>query len=329
MEKPQWTSVTFRNQCVYDGWCNPASVELIPGEYNVELWGSSGANVSTAHGGKGGYISAFMNLTHPVKVYLYVGHEGITNSLSAPYNGGGAAGSMNQGSGGGCTDIRLIPGNSFESLKSRIIVAGSGGGAAIYNGIAVPGGNAGMRAASPGNKAALDPEINLSLINASEGGQNDRGGKNAIDDTNNSAPGRFGKGGFSELAPGGGCGYFGGGAGGSNGNVSFSGAGGSSFVSGIYGFNLIDESSESEENYKMKGEPYHKYINFYKVSLIPGTDDMPTPYGGSIREYGHFGNGYIRITAAFRFMNVTYFSPDCPTPSRINTLLFPMPTFCH
>ena len=56
--------------------------------------------------------------------------------MSGGYNGGGTSGNQGiyNGSGGGSSDIRLVSGdwNDFESLKSRIMVAGAGGGASYY-----------------------------------------------------------------------------------------------------------------------------------------------------------------------------------------------------
>lgn len=69
-------------------------------------------------------------------IYVYVGQSGITGIITAnpSWNGGGAVTSGcsdgNNYSGGGATDFRLISGNwdDFNSLKSRIMVAGGGGG---------------------------------------------------------------------------------------------------------------------------------------------------------------------------------------------------------
>ena len=65
-----------------------------------------------------------------INLFFYVG------KVSSKFNGGEDGG----GSGGSATDVRLIDGNwdNFDSLKSRILVAGGGGGQER-----VPRGNAG------------------------------------------------------------------------------------------------------------------------------------------------------------------------------------------
>ena len=121
------------------------------GRYKVELWGAGGGshcadntpNISK-RGGKGAYTAGEIELDEGDKLYIYVGSkgaDGVPNVISqGGYNGGGNGAHDNNaeglngetaGGGGGATDVRLIPGewNNQESLKSRIMVAGGGGGA--------------------------------------------------------------------------------------------------------------------------------------------------------------------------------------------------------
>ncbi len=74
-------------------------------------------------------------------MYIYVGecYNGAKETMC--YNGGGSGGYSTVGietgtNGGGATDIRLLNGNwnDFESLKSRIMVAGGGGGSSYISG---------------------------------------------------------------------------------------------------------------------------------------------------------------------------------------------------
>ena len=89
-------------------------------------------------------------------LYFYVGGLGKTSIseshtlIQNEFNSGtGTTGqqynpSRYWGTGGGATDVRLVGGtwNSFSSLKSRIMVAGSGGGRYIGDGSDIPGGSA-------------------------------------------------------------------------------------------------------------------------------------------------------------------------------------------
>ena len=107
---------------------NVQSIELLPGKYKLECWGASGANPDYwnslggySHPGNGGYICGELSINHFLVLYIQVGARN-------GYNGGGYS-SIGQ-CGGGATDIRLISGawNNLDSLKSRILVAGGGGG---------------------------------------------------------------------------------------------------------------------------------------------------------------------------------------------------------
>lgn len=77
-------------------------------------------------GGNGAYTTGNIYLEKGQKLYVYVGQSG-GNLQKATFNGGGQAGTMYYArAGGGATDVRLEAGdwNGFESLKSRIMVAG-------------------------------------------------------------------------------------------------------------------------------------------------------------------------------------------------------------
>ena len=131
---------------------------LLTCKYKMECWGANGGNPSNASSrGKGGYTSGDINWSKDVPLYVYVGGRGVTFALSqalydegrradvmdvevdGAWNGGGAVKNYccwdsNNGTGGGATDIRIVKCSSnsswdgFASLKSRIIVAGGGGG---------------------------------------------------------------------------------------------------------------------------------------------------------------------------------------------------------
>ena len=96
------------------------------GTYKIELWGAAGAG-SSESGGRGAYTYGDIHLAEGEMIYIYVGGGG-----SNRWNGGGTS-SGDSGSshyGGGATDVRLVSGswNNTTGLRSRIMVAGGGGG---------------------------------------------------------------------------------------------------------------------------------------------------------------------------------------------------------
>ena len=234
--------------------------------YKIELWGASGSGTrepskGESLGGNGSYTKGLINLNKSESIYTYVGKGGEEITLSnfnnldlyaVSFNGGGSgAFDTHEGgtagehgfAGGGATDIRTINGNwdAFNSLKSRLMVAGAGaGGGWSGNGsqdqyyIGGGGYAGGLAAPSAPNK-----ETTL-------GGTQISGNK-------------FGIGGNAEFSDGvnnnvkaaGGGGYFGGNKGITFAKQNSSGAGGSSFISGHAGCVAIDESS-TEDNITFK-----------------------------------------------------------------------------
>ena len=95
------------------------------GIYKIECWGAKGYDADSS-GGCGGYVSGIIKFDEPISLYVYPGGEGTYHQSVHSFNGGGTS----QCGGGGGSDVRLIGRNwdDFESLKSRIIVAGGGGG---------------------------------------------------------------------------------------------------------------------------------------------------------------------------------------------------------
>ncbi len=137
----------------------------VTGDYLLEAWGANGGDSKTSNGvartgGHGAYTSGTIHLEAGQTLYIYVGGRG-SDGVNCPrptsprdgvfvlggWNGGGMAVSDTgwsnddtSGSGGGATDFRLVKGNtwdSFDSLKSRIMVAGGGGGPVAASGEAL------------------------------------------------------------------------------------------------------------------------------------------------------------------------------------------------
>ena len=296
----------------------------------MECWGASGGDATYGStiikGGRGAYTRGSITLAEPLSLYIYVGEAGSYipasplgedyNAKNGTFNGGGAAQNHScvTATGGGATDIRLTNGNwdNFNSLKSRIMVAGAGGGGNTYrvytggNAGDGSGGHAGGLNGCNGTIAYATAGYTASAVAAktpSTGGKQNAGGiplaGSWVGDggEQSCAPGSFGHGGSGTKGgyrQGGGAGYYGGGSGGAMSNLVFSGAGGSSFISGHTGCNAISSSSTSS-NIIHTGQPNHYsgYV-FTNTVMKAGNEVMPSPTGGT--ETGHSGNGYCKIT---------------------------------
>ena len=125
------------------------------GTYKFECWGARGgkSRIDGSLGGtpgKGGYAKGEILLKKGEKYYVYIGQQGtdavVRKDSAATWNGGGLgtwdhSDNETSGAGGGATDIRLVSGNwnNSESLASRIIVAGGGGGVKAKGGTQTTG----------------------------------------------------------------------------------------------------------------------------------------------------------------------------------------------
>lgn len=273
---------------------------LYDGLYEIELWGAAGGRNEDAPYGYGAYTKGTIHLKKGDTFYIYVGEKG-KNNHKASFNGGGYGGngSIYGYSGGGATDIRLMDGNwdDSESLKSRIMVAGGGGGSSLGVYTTAGGGSyaGGLQGYSGGYYSGhaynnQDGKGGTQIA----GGTN---GNNIYGGTGTPYPGSFGKGGNNDSvsdgtgAGGGGGGYYGGGAGGAtkSGGSGQGGGGGSSFISGYNGCNAINESL------KPTGSSIHySNMSFKNALMLSGREEMPNPRGtGNIN--GNNDHGYARI----------------------------------
>lgn len=252
------------------------------GYYLIELWGAQGGTATSTHpGGKGGYTSGYIRLSKGEKLYVYVGEKGGTtkttiNQIAAvTYNGGGngqnslTESGIISGSGGGATDIRLIPGDwkNTESLKSRIMVAGGGGGSwyssELQYGAGGKGGNL-IGGSGRGNQ-------NGATIYASGGKQTSASLAASCGTTERSGYFGYGQDGSScSTRPGGGGGYYGGS------NNLYTSGGGSSFISGYAGVNAQEINGTPLDNTR-------HYSNKFFVN-------------GKMNNDAREGNGQAKIT---------------------------------
>ena len=266
------------------------------GSYKVELWGAAGGSYEDHLGGLGAYTSGVIQFGSDVQLYLYVG--GSTNNVAGGYNGGASGGNrvlndINQYTGGGgATDIRLVNGQwySFDSLKSRIMVAGGGGGSGKYQ-TYIDGGAAGGLVGYDGMNGTCDPTFMRYPTNGASQVTGSSFGKSNI---------------YHEIyGSGGGSGYYGGDSGKvTNCNVA-SGAGGSSFISGHNGCNALDKNSTSSNIIHTNQSIHYSGYVFTNTVMIDGNGynwtNVKGEYVGQQQpngslEKGHSGNGYARIT---------------------------------
>ncbi len=111
----------------------PSGVALL----HVVAVGGKGYSTS---GGFGAVATADLPVSPGEVLYVEVGGNG--GLFTGGFNGGGQGGySGYGGGGGGASDVRTIPASRSDSLASRLVVAGAGGG---QSGSGTPGGDAGQ-----------------------------------------------------------------------------------------------------------------------------------------------------------------------------------------
>jgi hypothetical protein len=293
--------VFFANNCnIINYVCSPYIYVFDPGVYLLEVWGASGGNASITHtngvsqyptyGGKGGYSNGTIRILQQTNAFIYVGEKGFvvteTNKNSSGTFGGGnltisCTGSGHGCIGGGASDIRL----NSDSLYSRVIVAGGGGGTAggmTYK-VGTNGGDAGGKEGYKGFDD-VDP-INYYTIGATQ----ETGGKtHGCSYTPIGFDGEFGLGGGSNN--GNGTNY-----GGSGGGGWFGGAGGAHRVSGSGGSGYAFNETSYKPPYFLLSQSYY----LTSASVLDGKAEFPIPseyINNYSLERGHIGNGAVRIT---------------------------------
>ena len=118
-------------------------VEIVFNEtakYHIICFGGAGGSIGAYSpqfeylaGGFGGCASAILGIPAGTRLYGFIGERGQNQKMYSAFNGGGRASAGCTG-GGGATDIRYT--NDPTALRTRIIVAGGGGGifGAAYGG---------------------------------------------------------------------------------------------------------------------------------------------------------------------------------------------------
>lgn len=286
------------------------------GIYQIELWGAQGGGV---YGGYGGYTAGHIQLNKNDVLFVYVGEHQDRGDFDVVYNGGGAAlpessheASINRyTTGGGATDIRLVKGqwNNFDGLKSRIMVAGSGGGSNDASKI-----RGGAGGGLTGYNGILSGEDSTFIMSVATGGTQISGGIGGTSTygsatfDGNGTPGGFGFGGdgITLYKSGGGSGYYGGGSSSVSRSVAGSGGGGSSFISGHNGCDAIDKSSTESSIIHTNQSVHYSGYQFTETVMIDGNGynwttkkeeyiGMPS-HADSKTITGNTGHGYAKIT---------------------------------
>ena len=272
----------------------------VAGSYKMECWGAQGGGNSSYPGGKGSYTKGTITIKANYAFYIVVGQNGTNEGII--FNNGSKKIfwpiSNWAWSGGGSTDIRLtIPTekwDNFDSRKSRIMVAASGGGSISYylpqNG--KPGGTLnGFAGTTKTDYIIMDGE-------AATFGTQIKGGHNGTGCHARNFPNYIGFG-YIPVATdstmnGAGNGYYAGGQG-NHGNCTVGvGATGSCFISGYPGCDAIKKLS-TENAIEHTGQSKHySGLVFTDTEMIDGQSPMPSPDGG--RETGHSGDGACIIT---------------------------------
>lgn len=242
------------------------------GYYKVECWGAQGGqDTFDSYIGKGAYTKGVIKLQNEEKLYIYVGSSGKRYIKTLGYNGGGYSTEPyynNNASGGGATDIRFTAGkwDSFDSLKTRLMVAGGGASACEAGNMKFCitfGGGLYSNSSTTGNGGTAN------------GATQTTGYKFGI--------------GQSNTRTGAGGGYYGGYS------TWGTSSAGSSYISGHEGCNSISVDS-TESKIIHTGEIIHysnKYFLFTRMEA--GNSLMPT-HDGTGEMTGNSGDGYAKIT---------------------------------
>lgn len=263
---------------------------LTPGTYKLECWGAQGGNCYWSGverpGSLGGYSSGILKITSKTNLFCYVGGAGerrTTVSMGGGgFNGGGHAYSYTSsnpsGAGGGGSDIRI----GTDSLYSRVIVAGGGGGAGYDN-----SGNYGYGGGTVGGTQT----VNSNSERQANGGSQTNGGINKSGYTTSGAFGVGGNG-TQQWTSGGGGGWYGG-----AGCYCDYAGGGSGYV----------YTSSTAKNYP-SGCLLNSSYYLTDTQTIAGNQSFLAPSGST--ETGHSGNGYVRITKLTDIIYLTHANND-------------------
>ena len=304
--------------------CTPYVGMFPKGRYLFELWGAGDKKFNN-----GAYVAGKLRLSRAEKMYLFVGGESTYfNSAKTKVSSGTI--------GNGASDVRLeYDGvwHDFDSLKSRIIVAGAGGNQANHKigdqiGVSKATGDYGYAGGLSGYIGMTDysDDYLFAIVYPGNPGEqtNAGSGGHSVHCNNDGESGSFGIAGVSAI----GCygdgstynaysfhgsgGYYG--SGGSGGNFRYTWnaigtGGGSSFISGHNGCDAISKDSIQSKIEHTKLPYHYSGLIFGDTKMIDGSGRiwkneeagnftrMPSPRTGFYPiETGNGRDGFIRIT---------------------------------
>ena len=251
----QKRKVIFNYPCESQNECHPFEVTFKKGIYQIECWGggynSSNVQSPYLHYGYGAYTKGTIHFPNTTKLYFYIGCSNGRFNVLLP------DAKPNAILPNGATDIRTDKGDyySFDSLKTRIMVAGAAGYSDDYDGQFGHGGtlqgNNGISEVSRTSGKPLNPPLVI------PGGSQTNEYTNCLDKC---IQGKFGLAQISnapDLGGIGGGGYYSGASCYPAGN----GGGGSSFISGFLGCDAISkDSTENNIIHTHQSVHYSKFV---------------------------------------------------------------------
>ena len=268
----------FHYPCTSQSKCTLISVTFPKGVFQIECWGASGGDRTSNHqdGGRGGYTRGEIAFSAPTTLYLSIGANG--NDANGTYGGGGTIHKGWARTGGGATDIRLDNKEDFDGLKSRIMVAAAGGGAASHGTVEQAGYGGGLIGGLPGltNNTLCDSNYSLGRTPPLPANQTS---PSYYQSEQNRFAGKFGEGGnsFGMFGGSGAGGYYGGSAGTAPSCYVFTGSGGSSFISGHEQCDAIAKNSTENKIYHTGQSVHFSNYFFTSSAMISGDTDLPLP----------------------------------------------------
>ena len=147
------------------------------GWYYIQLWGASGGDFGSYHGGYGGYTSGLVYLAENTHVTFYIGRAGSSSPGESYVKANtGGAGTAGKGAGGGGATTMQIDGTNI------MIAAGGGGASAKEDGGpagGIKGGNASISVAG-GTQSKHGIHLGGVADNSSKGGSGSAGGGSGL-----------------------------------------------------------------------------------------------------------------------------------------------------
>lgn len=292
-------SITINNSCRYNtntvfayDYKNTTQElsGVCEGYYHIQAWGAEGGGTK---GGKGGYSSGYVYLKDGDNLFIYTGGKGSVSDSSSSvatggYNGGGnSSKGVSRGSGGGASDVRV----NFDSLYSRILVAGGGGGSGSYSS-ATGGFGGGTNGGTGGGPSC--PYGGTQIAGGKYGGYTSYGNSGSF-----GAGGSAYSGGYSG---GGGGGWYGGGGGGYRNSSSYQwgsngGGGGAGWIYTEDTFNAWNEGNATDSaNWLLVDSTGSPESSYYLVNAVTSFGNVYFPSPNGEEETGHSGDGYVKIT---------------------------------